>query len=111
MNIDLTLDFDVVDGVWMILGLPALSILVFFFAAIPALLFYTQAAFRTHRRKCAARRVANRNTGPLAAVMSLARMSIDASNAALLIAEPSGSERRVSWTIGWQVWGQFLRSV
>ena len=30
MNIDLTLDFDVVDGVWMILGLPALSILVFF---------------------------------------------------------------------------------
>ncbi len=29
MNIDLTLDFDVVDGVWMILGLPALSILVF----------------------------------------------------------------------------------
>ena len=29
MNIDFTLDLDAVDGVWMILGLPALSILVF----------------------------------------------------------------------------------
>ncbi len=29
MNIDLTLDFDAVDGVWVILGLPVLSILVF----------------------------------------------------------------------------------
>lgn len=53
----------------------------------------------------------NRCSGQLAAAMSLARMAIDASNAALLIAEPSGSERRVSWTIGWQVLGQFLRSV
>ncbi len=29
MNIDLTLDFDAVDGVWVKLGLPVLSILVF----------------------------------------------------------------------------------
>lgn len=29
MNIDLTLDFDAVDGIWVILGLPVLSLLVF----------------------------------------------------------------------------------
>ncbi len=29
MNIDLTLDFHAVDGVWVILGLPVLSILLF----------------------------------------------------------------------------------
>ena len=29
MNIDLTLDFNAVDGVWVILGLPVLSILLF----------------------------------------------------------------------------------
>ncbi len=29
MNIDLTSDFDAVDGAWVILGLPALSILIF----------------------------------------------------------------------------------
>ena len=29
MNIDLTVDFDAVDGVWVILGLPLVSILLF----------------------------------------------------------------------------------
>ena len=29
MNIDLTVDFNAVDGVWVILGLPVLSILLF----------------------------------------------------------------------------------
>ena len=29
MNIDLTVDFNAVDGVWVILGMPVLSILLF----------------------------------------------------------------------------------
>ena len=38
MNIDLTLEFDAIDGVWVMLALPALSILIF--AALSPLSFF-----------------------------------------------------------------------